>query len=116
MVNKGISILVEKSLSFGNLARFPMLPLFSSGDRGEKHKLNKLMFFFSEQPLYGNYLTSAGGGLATAFDLAAFRLSMIAPVKKSVNHPKTVASMRGTGWENNKFVLAAFSQRFGSVK
>ena len=42
-------------------------------------------------------------GLATAFDLAAFRLSMIAPVKKSVNHPKTVASMRGTGWENNKF-------------
>ena len=38
-----------------------------------------------------------GGGLATAFDLAAFRLSMIAPVKKSVNHPKTVASMRGTG-------------------
>ena len=56
------------------------------------------------------------GGLATAFDLAAFRLSMIAPVKKSVNHPKSVASMRGTGWENNKFVLAAFSQRFGSVK
>ena len=37
------------------------------------------------------------GGLATAFDLAAFQLSMIAPVKKSVNHPKTVASMRGTG-------------------
>ena len=55
-------------------------------------------------------------GLATAFDLAAFQLSMIAPVKKSVNHPKTVASMRGTGWENNKFVLTAFSQRFGSVK
>ena len=55
------------------------------------------------------------GGLATAFDLAAFRLSMIAPVKKSVNHPKTVASMRGTGWEN-KFVLAASSQRFDSVK
>ena len=39
------------------------------------------------------------GGLATAFDLAAFRLSMIAPVKKSVNHPRTVASMRLTGWE-----------------
>ena len=39
------------------------------------------------------------GGLATAFDLAAFRLSMIAPVKKSVNHSRTVASMRGTGWE-----------------
>ena len=36
------------------------------------------------------------GGLATAFDLAAFRLSMIAPVKKSVNHSRTVASMRET--------------------
>ena len=35
-------------------------------------------------------------GLA-AFNLAAFRLSMIAPVKKSVNHPRTVASMRETG-------------------
>ena len=39
------------------------------------------------------------GGLATAFDLAAFRLSMIAPVKKSVNHSRTVASMRETGQE-----------------
>ena len=39
------------------------------------------------------------GGLATAFDLAAFRLSMIAPVKKSVNHLRTVASMRITGCE-----------------
>ena len=39
----------------------------------------------------------AQGGLATAFDLAAFRLSMIAPVKKSVNHSRTVASMRETG-------------------
>ena len=56
------------------------------------------------------------GGLATAFDLAAFRLSMIAPVKESVNHPKNVATMRETGWENNKFVVAASSQRFGSVK
>ena len=116
MVNKGISILVEKSLSFGNLARFPMLPLFSSGDRGEKHKLNKLMFFFFRTAVVRKLFDISRGGLATAFDLAAFRLSMIAPVKKSVNHPKTVASMRGTGWENNKFVLAAFSQRFGSVK
>ena len=40
-----------------------------------------------------------GGRLATAFDLVAFRLSMIAPVKKSVNHLRTVASMRETGWE-----------------
>ena len=42
------------------------------------------------------------GGLATAFDLAAFRLSMIARVKKSVNHSRTVASMRGTGWEQQQ--------------
>ena len=42
------------------------------------------------------------GGLATAFDLAAFRLSMIAPVKKSVNHSTTVASMRETGWEQQQ--------------
>ena len=39
------------------------------------------------------------GGPATAFDLAAFRLSMIAPIKKSVNHSRTVVSMRETGWE-----------------
>ena len=44
----------------------------------------------------------AQGGLATAFDLAAFRLSMIAPVKKSVNHSRPVASMRETGWEQQQ--------------
>ena len=51
------------------------------------------------------------GVLATASDLAAFRLSMIAPVKKSVNHSRTVASMRETA-ENNikKFVFAAIRQ------
>ena len=38
-------------------------------------------------------------GLAKAYDLAAFRLSMITPVKKSVSHPRTVGSMRETGWE-----------------
>ena len=43
-----------------------------------------------------------GGGLATAFDLAVFRLSMIAPVKKSVNHSRTVASMRETGCEQQQ--------------
>ena len=42
------------------------------------------------------------GGLATAFDLAAFQLSMIAPVKKSVNHSRTVGSMRETGWEKQQ--------------
>ena len=48
------------------------------------------------------------GELATAFDLAAFRLSMIAPVQKSVNHPRSVASMRErVGNNNNKFVFAA---------
>ena len=44
------------------------------------------------------------GGLATAFDLAAFRLSMIAPVTKPVNHSRTVASMRETGWEKQQQV------------
>ena len=34
---------------------------------------------------------------------------MIAPVKKSVNHSRTVASMRGTGWEQQQeFGLLAF--------
>ena len=42
------------------------------------------------------------GGLATAFDRAAFRLSMIAPVKKSVNHSRTVPSMRETRWEQQQ--------------
>ena len=46
-------------------------------------------------------------GLAMAFDLADFWLTMIAPVKKFVNHPRTVASMRVTGREYNKFVFAA---------
>ena len=41
-------------------------------------------------------------GLAAAFDLAAFQLSMIALVKKSVNHSRTVASMRETGWEQQQ--------------
>ena len=48
-----------------------------------------------------NALSSAGGkkkenqgGLAATFDLAAFGLHMIAPVKKSVNHSKTLTSMR----------------------
>ena len=40
------------------------------------------------------YAAIRGGGLAATFDLAAFRKDMIAPVKKSVNHSKTVTSMR----------------------
>ena len=51
------------------------------------------------------------GGLETAFDLAAFPLSMIAPVKKSVNHSKTVASMRERAGKNNKkLIFAAIRQ------
>ena len=49
-----------------------------------------------------SYLSASGGGLATAFDLAAFRLSMIAPVKKSVNHSRAVASVRETGWKKQQ--------------
>ena len=47
---------------------------------------------------------AAGGGLATAFYLAAVRLSIIAPVRKSVNHSRTIVSMRETGWEQQQGV------------
>ena len=40
--------------------------------------------------------------LGIGSDLAAFQLSMIAPVNKSVNHSRTVASMRETGWEQQQ--------------
>ena len=45
------------------------------------------------------------GGLAATFDLAAFLVSMIAPVKKSVNHLRILPSMRVMG--KPKHVLAA---------
>ena len=48
---------------------------------------------------------SARGGLAATFDLAAFLVSMIAPVKKSVNHLRILSGMRVTG--KPKHVLAA---------
>ena len=51
------------------------------------------------------------GRLATAFDLAAFWLSMITLVKKSVNHLRTVASMRGTGWEQQQEVCLRSDSR-----
>ena len=43
---------------------------------------------------------------------------MIVPVKKSVNHPRTVASMLETGWEQQQqqVRLCSHSQRFESVK
>ena len=57
----------------------------------------------SRTSIFHNYNFKRGGwgvgGLATVFDLAAFRLCMIAPVKKSVNHPRNVARMRETGLE-----------------
>ena len=53
---------------------------------------------------YESLICRIQGVLAMAFDLAAFRLSMIAPVKKSVNHSRTVASMRETGWEQHQEV------------
>ena len=50
--------------------------------------------------------------MATALDLAAFRHSMIAPVKRSVNYSRIAASMRETGWEQQQeeFVFAAIRQ------
>jgi len=45
------------------------------------------------------------GGLAATSDLAAFLVSMIAPVKKSVNHLRILPSMRATG--KSKHVLYA---------
>ena len=40
------------------------------------------------------YAATREGGLAATFDRAAFGLYMIAPVKKSGNHLKTLTSMR----------------------
>jgi len=49
------------------------------------------------------------GGLAATFDLAAFLVSMIASVKKSVNHLRILPSMRVTG--KPKHVLVAIFVR-----
>ena len=66
--------------------------------------------------LFANFMGLKQGGLATAFDLAAFRLPMIAPVKKSVNHSSTVASTRETGWEQpKKSVFAAIPRDVNSL-
>ena len=54
------------------------------------------------------------GGPATAFDLATFWLSMIAPVKKSVNHSRMQRACAERAENNNnikKFVFAAIRQR-----
>ena len=45
-----------------------------------------------------------GGGLAAAFDLAAYDGYMIARVKKSVNHSRIIQSMRQT---NMSFLFPA---------
>ena len=49
-------------------------------------------------------LQGGGGGWQRPSILPFFRLSMIAPVKKSVNHSRTVASMRETGCEQQQQV------------
>ena len=73
------------------------------GPFASRYKLQQLCFYLwcSRLPPFKTIFLYQVG-LATAFDLAAFRLSMIAPVKKSVNHSRTVASMRETGWEQQQ--------------
>jgi len=75
------------------------------GPFASRYKLQQLCFYLwcsRLSPFKTIFLYQAG--LATASDLAAFRLSMIAPVKKSVNHWRTVASMCETGWEQQQEV------------
>ena len=57
-----------------------------------RHLLTQIAMFIRAK---GKTVTSAGG-LAATSDLAAFLVSMIALVKKSVNHLRTIASMRKT--------------------
>ena len=64
------------------------LTLRTKYSRGKNQRLTTVNIF-SEEKQQVDYQQ---GGLATAFDLAASRLSMIAPVKKSVNHPRAVAN------------------------
>ena len=74
-----------------------------------------LFFFVSRIQKSGTGQWWMQGGLATAFDLAAFLLSMIAPVKKSVNHSRTVASMRETGWEQQQHQEVRLRKRLDSA-
>ena len=53
----------------------------------KKNVINYLYLELNPEPLHQ-------GRLAATFDLAAFGLYMIAPVKKSVNHSKTLTCMR----------------------
>ena len=80
------------------------LKIFQVSTDEEMGKQSKLVEFFNSKPFSNSCLRDwrAQRGLATAFDLAAFWLSMITPVKKSVNHSRTVASMRETGWEKQQ--------------
>ena len=77
--------------------------LYMFGPFASRYKLQQLCFYLwcSRLPPFKTIFLYQVG-LATAFDLAAFRLSMIVPVKKSVNHSRTVASMRETGWEKQQ--------------
>ena len=62
------------------------------------------VFMFISEVIY----SIPQGGLATAFDLAAFRLFMIAPVKKSVNHPKNCSEHARNGLGKQQVRLNSF--------
>ena len=70
--------------------------------------LEDYMNYMSQSSQKKRHLFQLGEGgygwMTTASDLAAFRLSMISPVEKYVNHSRTVASMRETGWEQQQQV------------
>ena len=57
-------------------------------------RLSVLQMKYLQRNIRVNVKNDNQGGLAATFDLAAFGLYMIAPVKKSVNHSKTLTSMR----------------------
>ena len=61
-----------------------------------------MLLYAVDKPLIHNVhhtcVLSSGNSLWSCH----FRLSMIAPVKKSVNHSRTVASMHKMGWEQQQ--------------
>ena len=90
-------------LMFVNTWLLTQLPIWKEATQGSR-LLSIICLRYRDKKYYpfANFMGLKQGGLATAFDLAAFWLSMIAPVKKSVNHSRTVASMRETGWEQQQ--------------
>ena len=104
-------------LMFVNTWLLTQLPIWQDATQGSRLlSIICLRYWDKKYYLFANFMGLKQGGLATAFDLAAFRLSMIAPVKKSVNHSSTVASMRETGWEQpKKSVFAAIPREVNSL-